>query len=134
MYEIFYLEGEVPAKKNSRINLKCGRSIPSKRYTEWHKYALEQLAIQWKGVAPLEGPVKVRIRFCHRDLRRRDSDNGTSSILDALTDAGILKDDNWQVVQDLEVFNGYEKGRAWCTIEILSAKREDPLQGFSVSK
>ena len=37
--------------------------------------------------------VRVSIAFHHGDLRRRDSDNGTSSILDLMVDCGILKDD-----------------------------------------
>ena len=30
---------ETPSKKNSRITLKNGRTIPNKKYSEWHKKA-----------------------------------------------------------------------------------------------
>ena len=56
--------------------------------------------------------------FIHGDLRRRDSDNGTSSILDLLTDCGVIEDDNWQIVRELVIENGYEKGNPYCKVEI----------------
>ena len=36
----YFLEGSVPAKKNSKIfNTKTHRMFPSKQYQEWHDYA-----------------------------------------------------------------------------------------------
>lgn len=49
------------------------------------------------------------LHFYHADLRRRDSDNGTSSILDVLVDAEILKDDNWQIVRQIAIANYHDK-------------------------
>ena len=127
----FIIQGETPAKKNSRIFLKNGRNIPSKRYQEWHKQAREQILSQ--GLVqhedmnsptrnlpqyPISSEVTIKLTFYHGDLRRRDSDNGTSSVLDLLTDCQILADDNWQIVRGLEVLNYYEKGNPRCVIEI----------------
>lgn len=118
----FILEGETPSKKNSRVFLKNGRNIPSKNYREWHTKAVSDLYLQTfkqeKNFEPIDELVQITLRFYHGDLRRRDSDNGTSSILDTLCDCGILKDDNWQIVRSLKVYNFYEKNKARCEIEI----------------
>lgn len=117
----FELDGETPAKKNSRIFLKNGRNIPSKRYSEWHMVsgaAIQSQRYMQHILKPLEGPVKISVVFTHGDKRRRDSDNGLSSVLDLLVDTGVLKDDNWTVVPELEVTNKYEQGAAKCLIEI----------------
>jgi len=116
----FKIVGETPAKKNSRIVLKNGKNIPSKNYQQWHEGAMLQLAgqkriVQCKAVSV---PCTIRLNFIHGDLRRRDSDNGCSSIMDLLVDCGILADDNWQIVQNIEIKNSYEKNNAFCVVEI----------------
>lgn len=110
--------GETPAKKNSRvINTKTGRSFPSKTYTAWHKDALLQIMGK-RPKEPINKPVLVHLVFTHGDYRRRDSDNGCSSIMDLLTDAGVLIDDNWQIVRDIAITNRYEKNAPKCEITI----------------
>ena len=116
----FILKGETPAKKNSKIWTRSGKLIPSKRYQDWHMTAGAQIVAQMlqQKTEPIETPVSIKLNFQHGDLRRRDSDNGTSSVLDLLVDAGILSDDNWQIVSKLQITNTYEKGNPMCTIEI----------------
>ena len=123
----FIIEGETPAKKNSRITLPNGRTIPSKNYRAWHKSALLQVEVMAIGHEAISYPVAISLSFYHGDLRRRDSDNGTSSILDLLVDAGILADDNWQIVRILNVYNQSDKGHARCEIMIspLTIKTEE---------
>lgn len=86
------LTGQVPSKKNSRINTRSGRSFPSKRYSEWHKIALEQL----KNEEKLPEKVGIEYTFYQKDNRRRDISNQLESINDLLVDAGLLIDDDWQ--------------------------------------
>lgn len=112
------IEGETPAKKNSKIRTKAGYMIPSKRYQEWHRSAEVQVRCMSIGHDTICYPVSITLSFYHGDLRRRDSDNGTSSILDTLVDCGIIKDDNWEIVRILNVYNYYDKGHARCEIEI----------------
>ena len=115
----FTIQGETPAKKNSRITLPNGRNIPGKRYREWHEAALPQVLAQLKGTRPLlDEPCEVALSFYHGDFRRRDCDNGASSILDLLVDAGVLSDDNWKIVQTLKVANFYDKGNPRVKVEI----------------
>lgn len=114
------IPGETPAKKNSRISLKSGKNIPSKRYREWHETALllaERQAMEQMGKVPtLSGGLEIWLSFFHGDKLRRDGDNEASSILDLLVDADIIADDNWQIVRALHVANFYDKGNARCEI------------------
>ena len=114
------IKGETPSKKNSRIQLPNGRNIPGKKYQQWHKDALAQVMDQKKRLEklPVHNEVIIYLDFIHGDQRRRDSDNGTSSILDLLVDAGILEDDKWQIVRQLHVTNEYEKNDPMCIIAI----------------
>ena len=112
------IEGETPSKKNSRVYLPNGRNIPSKQYREWHKSAEVQVRCMTIGHKAIGYPVIISLSFFHGDLRRRDSDNGTSSILDTLVDAGVLQDDKWEIVRVLNVYNYYDKGHARCEIDI----------------
>ena len=115
----FLIDGETPAKKNSRINLKNGRSFPSKRYQQWHDVARLQVQSQMRQLdKPIDYPCKVSITFVHGDLVRRDSDNATSSILDLLMDCKVILDDNWKIVRELHIRNGFVKGKSRCKVEI----------------
>ena len=112
------VHGETPAKKNSKIITRNHRIIPSDRYRLWHQSASAEILTQCRVDTPIDYQVIVRLFFYHGDLRRRDSDNGTSSILDLLTDCRILLDDNWNIVKFIEVRNYYDKNNARCDIEI----------------
>ena len=116
----YIIEGETPAKKNSKIITRDKRLLPSKRYHDWHENAYIQLMCQTRPGSPIAEPVEVELTFTHGDLRRRDSDNGTSSIMDLLTDAHILQDDNWRIVQKITVYNNYVKNNPRCIVEIKS--------------
>ena len=118
----FRVKGEVPAKKNSRITLRNGKTIPSEKYRAWHKYASlivsAQALKQWGRLYTITDPVRIEVTFVHGDFVRRDSDNGLSSVLDLLTDCEILQDDNWRIVRKIEVKNEYKKNEAECLIKI----------------
>lgn len=115
----FILNGEVPAKKNSKVlNTKTCRIFPNKTYRIWHDTTLIQLLSQWDKIA-VSGPCAIDVAFTHGDLRRRDSDNGLSSVLDLIVDAGIIPDDNWRVVPQITVKNDYQKGNAKVVIKII---------------
>lgn len=122
----FTVQGETPSKKNSRLTLRNGKNIPSKRYREWHKGATASLLEQKESLGitgPLDGTLAIALAFYHADNRRRDSDNGTSSILDTLQDAGVITDDRWQVVRTLHVRN-FKSETARCEIGILQTEED----------
>ena len=115
----FILEGEVPGKKNNvKFNSQTKMTYKTKRFTEWHKYAVATIMSQKQQTKPVE-ECEVHINLIHGDLRRRDCDNATASIMDLLTDCKIITDDNWKVVQDIHISNTYEKGKARCFITVL---------------
>lgn len=118
---IFQIPYDTPSKKNSRVtDTRTGRTFPNKRFTEWHKAAALWLKTHYR-CDRIEGPVNVMLSFVHPTKRRKDADNGTSSIFDLLVDVGILADDCWTVVVSHSVTNAYEKGNALCTVEIENA-------------
>lgn len=113
----FTVYGEVVPKKNSRQWVeKLKRLVVSQRYLKWHKQAVEQLMIQKKGYHG--DNVKLVMQFFHGDKRRRDSDNGVSSIFDTLVDTNIISDDNWNVIPKHYVENFYDKENPRCEIYI----------------
>lgn len=118
----FELSGETPSKKNSRINTRSGRSFPNKLYMKWHDKAVQEIHyyLMSKKITPVKVDKKVSITFTffHGDLKRRDSDNQCSSILDTLIDTGIIPDDNWKVVPRKLIIDEYDKGKPRCIIEI----------------
>ena len=100
-----FFGGVIPSKKNDRrqITLKTGRriNIPSARYVKWHKMVLPELLAK-RPDKPME-QVAINLEFVYPDKRRRDTDNGESSVMDTLIDAQIIKDDCWTIVPDKHV-------------------------------
>jgi len=128
------LDGEIPSKKNSRINTRRGRSFPSRKFQEWHSAAVRSLERQWGGKKPLDSPCLVAAAFFHSTRRRRDSDNQLSSVLDTLVDAGVLKDDNCNIARVLMATSifGAEKDRALLMIrELDESETRDDREPFS---
>lgn len=129
---------EVRPKKNSRITLKNGRTIPSKIFKEWHEAAFMLLKPKVKEC--LCKPIKdekgkiisqdkcyIILLFIHGDYIKRDADNGVSSIFDLLkhdekptmfNGVSQIWDDNWQVIKSHHVFNDYSKNNPSCEIRI----------------
>lgn len=100
MGQKFTILGQCIPKKNSKnivFNVRTQKPfiISSKNYTEWHGGALWQLKRVEKVT---EYPVTLSVVFYVKDNRRRDNSNMLSSIEDTLIDAGILKDDSWQLL------------------------------------
>lgn len=122
MQYIFNLKDETPSKKNSRVtNTKTGRTFPNKRFTQWHAQALKELKPQIinAGITePLNEPIILTLIFTHGDKRRRDSDNGASSICDLMTDSGLIIDDNYSIIPAIRILNRYDKNNAHCKIII----------------
>ena len=110
---------ETPSKKNSRVvDRRTGRTFPGKVYREWKQKASLWLKTHYELKGLGEGPFSLRLAFVHGDYIRRDSDNGVSSILDLFVDLGIIPDDNWKVVREIIVSNGYDKGQPSVTVQI----------------
>ena len=117
------IQGETPSKKNSRINTRSGRSFPNKRYMDWLHSALAQVIEQvsgpgrpWEWASP-DG-LELTCTFYHGDLKRRDSDNQLSSVLDMLVEAQVIEDDSWMILPVKHVYDVYDKGIPRCVISL----------------
>lgn len=73
-----------------------------------------------KEIQPFAENARIRlsVRFYHGDLKRRDSDNQLSSVLDTLVDAKVLCDDNWKIIPEKHIYDFYDKGNSRCEIEL----------------
>lgn len=100
----FSLLGNIPSKKNSRKNIwKRGRvyNIPSKAYTTWENQKL--IAMQKNKIPVFDFPIKLDITVYYNDGIRRDLDNRLNSILDLMVKSGMIKDDNYFIVQSISI-------------------------------
>lgn len=106
------ITGVVPSLKNNKqifLNKRTGKPFitSSSASKVWTQSALWQL----KGQKPVAGyPVTVALTFFFKGKHRKDLDNCTSSVMDVLVSAGIIADDDYTHVDNLEVsFGGIEK-------------------------
>lgn len=115
----YLIIGETPSKKNQKRIFARGSKVivlPSENYEKWHESALLQIRALVKEC--INEPCYVILIFTHGDNRKRDSDNGTSSIFDTLQDAKIIEDDCWQIVRSHHVFNNLNLHNPSCEIHI----------------
>mgnify|MGYP000143100188 CR=1 FL=1 len=99
------LEGNVPSKKNQRINTKDGLSFASKAFTDWQDAAL--IAVRRQTRHRFLVPVQIEVIIYFATLGKADVDNRLTSILDMLTEALVLKDDKWENVPLMKVEAAY---------------------------
>ncbi len=88
-------------KKNSQeihINLKTGRPFiaPSKKYREYERSAMEYLPPH--PLCPINYPVNIQCLFYLPTRRRTDLTNLLEAVDDLLVAAGVIVDDNYNIV------------------------------------
>lgn len=103
------LYGRVPSKKNGKIMICRGKRpilISTPQFAAWHEEQLWKL----KSYKKKYDECSIVLKFFAPDNRSSDLTNKAESIMDLLVDAGILKDDNWFVVNTLTLqFGGVDK-------------------------
>lgn len=118
----FIIEGQVPAKKNSRqCFVKNGRmiNIPSQRYKDWHTQAMAQL----NGFGSLKPPYELVCKFYFKDKRPRDLDNALASVCDLLQDAGIIENDDAKLLTKVTaIYGGVSKEAPRVKVELYAQK------------
>lgn len=100
------LEGIIPSKKNSKRIVGRGKRmfiISSKNYLEWEKEKANEIYGQLDEITAITTPVRLSITFSSATKRKWDLSNKVESIQDLFVKVGILEDDNWSIVQELEV-------------------------------
>lgn len=109
------ITGNVPSQKNRKIisvNRSTGkpflRSADSVKV--WQQSALLQLKQQFKGLVVTDYPININIVVYYDNKRRHDLDNALSTVMDALTAAEVIKDDDTAHVECIVVqFGGHDK-------------------------
>jgi len=105
----FVLHGRIPSKKNSRVTLPDGRTIPSSDYSRWQREARKLAKYTWLR-APTAKPVVIRIETnC-----RNDADNLASSVLDMLE--GVFYENDRQVREIIVKKRKKERGEDYRTV------------------
>lgn len=101
------LRGNIPSKKNSRVNLSSGVSVPNNKFVQWQNDAIKQVRMQTRQ--RFFAPVSIELIVYFGTLGRADLDNRLTSILDMLVEALVLRDDKWQDVPMMQVQAEYRK-------------------------
>lgn len=111
------ITGRIPSKKNSvGMMVRQGRvfKFPNSQYQAWHKDALLQL----KGQEKIPNGSWLILKFYMPDKRLCDLTNKAESIMDTLVDAGLLEDDNYEIVPNITLqFEGIDKENPRCEID-----------------
>lgn len=117
------LDGNVVPKARPRVTRK-GTFMPH-RYRDWKTAAIFDFraqAVELGLTTPLSG-VAISIQLVGKHPRRGDLDNIAGSVLDALVQAGVLKDDSISVVSSLAISLQWSKEPPTVSIRIHSAER-----------
>ena len=121
----FTFDGNTPSKKNKKrpiINSRTKKMmfLPSLAHKEWHREALATMLLQKASAAgpfPIQRCKRVGVTLYYGDQRARDNSNTWESIADLLVDAGILKDDAWQITGPTYQLPQFRKGRpGWVAV------------------
>lgn len=110
------LEGNIPSKKNSRINLRSGVSIPSTKFVQWQNDAIRQVLLQSRHRFFV--PVSIEVIIYFGTKAKADLDNRLTSILDMLVECVMLRDDKWQDVPQIALQAEYRKAQPGAFIRI----------------
>ena len=128
-----FFYGRIPSKKNGQTIRykkigKCKRLpfiTPGEAHKKWEAKQKQRLFIlRWEIIRaanikmPIEETKEVKITLYIPDKRRTDTINKAESILDILTDAEMIKDDNVEVIPRLVLEYEYRKNRGGAKVEI----------------
>jgi len=126
-------EYSVPIKLEAGLKKQKTYFLNLNQYKKWHFQESNQLkrlfkvavAKDIKQLAPIEGKCKVTYTIFYPNKRKFDIDNIGAVVSkfnnDALTELGILEDDNYSVITEIVFkFGGIDKDNPRCDVELES--------------
>lgn len=119
------LHGNVPSLKNDKKIIylwRNGKRTPSitssDRVHAWMAEAIPALKLAFRGYRITDYPVTCTMTFYFDNDRRHDLDNASAGVLDAMSAAGIVADDNVKHINRLVlVYGGIDKTNPRVEIE-----------------
>lgn len=99
------------------INKYIGRTN-NWQYQEDKKTYHYEVKMQTIGINPKIEKCKMKITYYFKDKRRHDPSNYDKMLLDGLVEANIIKDDNYDVIQEFTTIGKYDKKNPRVEIEI----------------
>jgi len=88
------------------------------QYQEDKKAYHQAVKMQTIGINPRYEKVKMKITYYFKDKRRHDPSNYDKMLLDGLVEANIIKDDNYDVIQEFTTIGKYDKENPRVEIEL----------------
>lgn len=114
--------GNVPSQKNGKRIVRRGNRpilISSQLVLNWKQMAVQELTEQWRGYQITGYPIELTLTFFFDNLRRHDLDNAAAGVMDALSAAGVIEDDNVKFVDRLRlIYGGHDKNNPRVEIEL----------------
>lgn len=109
---------DFPPSVNNLFNTIGHRRVETPRYKAWKKSCRDEMMMQ--RVRPVAGPVNIRVDLVAPDNRRRDADNCSKAVIDALVNAGVIEGDDQRFMRRLSI--GWELEGAPCTVTVTSCE------------
>ena len=97
----------------------AGRHLISEAGRQFRSDAVAAVIEQGRPKQPLSCRLRVNVLVCPPDRRRRDLDNLSKGVLDALTHAGVIEDDS--LIDDLRLVRGGVSDRGFVEVEVSEA-------------
>ena len=119
------LHGPIVAKARPRVTRR-GTFIPQK-YRHWKDGAIAELQRQWGNRPTIAEPIAIAIHLRGKHYKGSDLDNMAGSIMDALQQAGVIKNDNCGHVPSLSIRLAHDPAIAPFTT-IVFARIREPLK------
>ena len=94
----------------------AGRHLISAKGRQYREDTIKSISHQWQG-EPLSGRLAVKLVLIPPDRRQRDIDNYSKGLLDAITHAGVWKDD--EQIDQLTIIRGNRSPGGGCLVEIV---------------
>lgn len=100
------------------INKYIGRSNIWE-YQKDKKQYHELVRLLTVGFSPKYEKCKIRVTYYFKDKRRHDPSNYDKFLLDGLVEANIIKDDNYEVIEEFTTIGEYDKDKPRVEVQII---------------